>query len=148
MRRPLHPSQLGIHEPKKVYTKKEYLPLRDAYSKLSLETVLKAWEKALRDHKLQNHRIVEGPHLESSSSYGSLTLTYTYEWDNLHYNEEMSCYSATLNEWAEKKRLFEEAEAKRKKTPSNLDDKIVRAERRLANLKAAKAGEPLPFPNE
>lgn len=91
---------------------------------------------------------MSGPDLENHAYYGNfLTLNYTIEWDNLYYNDEMACYSAAVNEYAEQMRLFNESEERRRTASPNLDKKIERAKQRLANLEAHRDGKPLPFPD-
>jgi hypothetical protein len=59
----------------------------------------------------------------------------------------MVCYSAALNEYEEECRKFAlYEEAQKNKVEMKIDEKIERTEQRLANLKAIKNKEPLPFP--
>lgn len=125
----------------------------DLDTTVSLETAIKAWNKAIKDHESQGHRIVEGPFLENSSSYSNsrLILVYTYEWDNLNYSKEKVEWDAILAVYEHELAAWKAFEEERKKELSvasvkNIDDQIIRAEHRLANLKAVKAGEPIPFP--
>lgn len=148
MRKPIDPRKHGLKEPEKFITKHEVLSLPTLNdtgrfeSKYPLQSAINMWLKALKDHHNQYHTIVESPYLD-----GSGFLRYSYQYENLHYNEEMACYSAALNEYAEECRKFAlEEEQKKVKKALAIDDQIIRAEQRLANLKAVKAGQPIPFP--
>lgn len=148
MRKPTDPRKHGLKEPEKFITKNEILSLPTLNDtgrferKYPLETTVNMWLKALKDHNSQGHTIVESPYLD-----GSGFLRYAYQYENLHYNEDMACYSAALNEYAEDCRKFAlYEEAQKNKVEMKIDEKIERTERRLANLRAIKNKEPLPFP--
>lgn len=153
MKRPVDP-RVGLKEPQKVlsHTDHLYLSSLDKDEKVSLQTLVNAWHKILKDLESRGQRVTEGPYFDVQSYYGrSNRLTYTYEWDNFSYSVEKAewdvmtaAYEIELAAW----KTFEE---ERKKEVANasaksIDDQIVRAEHRLANLKAAKAGEPIPYP--
>jgi hypothetical protein len=150
MRRPQDPRNHGLKEPKQVHSQRETLVLSDdsepmGNGKLSLEAIIGAWNHALKDHLSQGHRITDGPYVEGDSY--RLFLTYTYEWDNFNYTVEKAEFDLTMaNYLAELNHYKEVEEGKKNGPPPNIDEKIARAEQRLANLKAAKAGEPLPHP--
>jgi len=154
MKRPLDPRHHN-KEPKRVHTKEARITLadldRDLTHKVPLTAVIGAWNKALKDHESQGHRIVDGPNFQSSSFYGSaLSLTYTYEWDNLNFVKEITEWNAAITEYEQKFQAWKQFEEDRKRVlimgTKNIDALIERAEHRLANLKAKKAGEPLPYP--
>lgn len=148
MRKPIDPRKHGLKEPEKCITKHEVLSLptlsdapRYAERRYPLEATVNMWLKALKDHNNQGHAIVESPYIENSF------LRYSYQYENLNYDVEMSCYSAALNEYAEECRKFAAyEEGKKNRVDMKIDEKIERTERRLANLKAIKSNEPLPFP--
>ncbi len=144
MRKPISPLNNGLKEPKEVLTKRGSFTLASE-GKLSLEGILGAWNKALKDHLSQGHRITEGPVVEGGE-YRYLTLSYTYEWDNLNFSVEKAAYDAALVAYEEEKKAYAEWEAGKPTRVVNLDYKIERAKQRLANLEAVKAGQPLPFP--
>ena len=149
MRKPQDPRHHGLKEPKKVIsvTTAIYLADMDADGKVSLQSVIGAWNKALRDHESQGHRIKEGPYFNSGSYYGrSIHLSYEYEWDNLNYSSEKAEYDLAISTYETELTKFKAKEQEIKIKPPNLDQKIERAKQRLANLEAAKAGEPLPYP--
>lgn len=152
MRKPIDPRNNGLKEPEKVHTQKGCIRLADldAEEKVSLQTLVNAWHKVLRLMESQGQRVSEGPHFQVESYYGrSNGLVYTYEWDNLNYPVEKAAYDAAIADYEQARAAWREHEAKMKEienTPKGLDEKIVRCERRLANLKAHKAGQPLPFP--
>jgi hypothetical protein len=154
MRKPLNPTSQG-KKPEKVHSKNARLTLADfdydREHKVSLQTVIGAWNKATKDHESQGHRIIEGPVFDSSVFYGSaLALSYTYEWDNLKYEEEKAAWDAAIAKYEEELAAWNAFEEERKKglamNVKNIDQQIVRAEHRLANLKAVKAREPIPYP--
>lgn len=156
MRRPLDPSHHS-KKPEPVHSREARITLADLDNELthevSLETVIGAWNKALKDHQSQGHRIVKGPVFASSTFYGSaLSLTYEYEWDNLNYSVEKASWDAALAQYQIDLAAWKQFEQERKeeldahRIPKTIDDQIRRAEHRLANLKAVKAGETLPFP--
>lgn len=148
MRKPTDPRKHGLKEPEKCITKQVALLLptlndNNRYErKYPLEATFNMWTKALKDHMAQDHVIIESPYLDGSGS-----LRYSYQFENLHYNDEMACYSAAMNDYAEECRQFAlEEERKKAKEAMAIDEQIIRTERRLANLKAVKAGQPVPFP--
>lgn len=159
MRKPIHPASQG-KAPEKSFRRAGRLHLADLDEReedgspahqVHLKTVIGAWNKALKDHESQGHRITMGPVFDSSVYYGSsLALTYEYEWDNLAYPTEKAAWDAAMAAYETDKAAWDAFEAERKKglaaTPKNIDQQIERTEHRLANLKAHKAGQPLPFP--
>lgn len=149
MRKPQDPRQHGLKEPKKVHTVSTnlYLADLDEGGKVSLKSVINAWAKAVKDHESQGHRITEGPHFNSGSYYGrSISLSYTYEWDNLTFSTEKAEYDLAVSTYENELARFKLHEQEIKINPPNLDQKIERAKQRLANLEAAKRGESLPYP--
>lgn len=159
MKKPIHPASQG-KKPEPTYSRNGRLHLADldergedgsSTHQVQLKTVIGAWNKAVKDHESQGHRITEGPAFDSSVYYGSsLALTYKYEWDNLSYPAEKAAWDAAIAAYETDKAAWDAFEEERKKgfaaAPKNIDLQIVRCEHRLANLKAHKAGEPLPFP--
>lgn len=154
MKRPQDPRNHGLKEPKQVHslpgtiTLSTEPSLTGRHGSLSLETIIGAWNHALKDHLSQGHRITSGPYVEGDDYYGhKFLLTYTYEWDNFNYTVEKAEFDSTMASYLEELNHFKEVEeGKKNGPPPNIDEKIARAEQRLANLKAAKAGETLPFP--
>lgn len=159
MRKPIHPASQG-KKPEEKFHRTGRLHLADldergedgsSTHQVQLRTVIGAWNKALKDHESQGHRIISGPAFDSSVYYGSsLALTYEYEWDNLNYPAEKAAWDAAMAAYETDKAAWDTFEAERKKglaaAPKNIDLQIERTEHRLANLKAHKAGQPLPFP--
>jgi hypothetical protein len=153
MKKPTHPASQG-KKPEEKFSKSGRLHLADLDDgdrQVSLKAVIGAWNKAVKDHESQGHRIVEGPAFDSSVYYGSsLSLAYKYEWDNLNYPAEQAAWDAALAAYETGLVAWNAFEEERKKglaaSPKNIDQQIERTEHRLANLKAHKAGEPIPFP--
>ena len=124
-----------------------YLADLDVDGKVSLQSVIGAWAKAVKDHESQGHRIPESPYFDSGSYYGrSISLHYKYEWDNVNYLAEKAEYDEAIATYESEMAKFKAKEEEIKINPPNLDQKIERAKQRLANLEAAKRGEPLPHP--
>jgi hypothetical protein len=149
MRKPQDPRHHGLKEPKKVMsvTTAIYLADMDVDGKVTLQSVIGAWHKAVKDHESQGHRIPESPYFDSGSYYGrSISLHYKYEWDNLNYSVEKAEYDLAVATYESDLARFKAKEQENKNHPPNLDQKIERAKQRLANLEAAKRGEPLPHP--
>lgn len=147
MRRPIDPRSQGS-KPERTHSRKESTTLSHG-STVSLETVVGAWGRIVKDHLSQGHRITKGPDIDGTSY--SIRLMYTYEWDNLNYVAEQAEWDAAIATYEQELVAFKEYEERRKKnlkeaSVKDLDLQIVRAEHRLANLKAAKAGQPIPFP--
>lgn len=152
MKRPYDPRHHGLQEPDKVVTKTEFISLNEfqygGTRRVPLTTILNIWNKITKDLEGQDIRITIGPDVIFTTSYPvGTTLSYTYERDNVDYEKQKEYFDKTVNTYLEELKAYEEHEVVRKKAPVNLDDKIAKTERRLANLKAAKAGEPIPFPD-
>lgn len=154
MKRPLDPRHHG-KEPKRVITKEGKLYLADLFTdhthQIPLSSIIAAWNKTVKDHESQGHRISDGPNFTTGGLYGnSASLTYTYEWNNLNYVSEITAWNAAITEYQQKLEAWKQFEEDRKRVlimgTKNIDALIERAEHRLANLKAKKAGEPLPYP--
>ncbi len=123
----------------------------DKDNEVSLQTIINAWNKILKELESQGCRVTKGPHFNSGSYYGrSISISYTYEWDNLNYSVEQAEYELAIANYEQEMITWKEFEEDRKNTLKagikNIDAQITRAEHRLANLKAHKAGEPLPYP--
>ncbi len=147
MRKPIDPRTQGS-EPERTHSRKERVTLANA-NQVSLETAVGAWTRIVKDHLSQGQRIASGPTIDAGSYY--ISLTYTYEWDNLNYAVEKAEWDAAIANYEQELVAWKEYEERRKKnlkeaSAKDLDLQITRAEHRLANLKAAKAGEPIPFP--
>jgi hypothetical protein len=150
MRRPLDPRHHGLHKPQKVFSRKESVSLGDN-DEVYPELIFAVWDRIVKDHTSQGHRITKKAAV-SGDYYGKrLTLTYEYEWDNLNYEKELVAYDTAVAEYETALASWKVFEEERKTKlesgiPKNIDALIERAEHRLANLKAAKAGQPIPFP--
>lgn len=153
MRKPIDPR--SRKKPEKVHNKTARLTIADLdvdlEHKVSLQAAINAWNKAVKDHESQGHRITEGPFFDSSGFYGSsLALSYAYEWDNLTYEQEKLVWDEAIAKYERELAEWNEFEEERKKglvaAAKNIDLQILRTEHRLANLKAVKAREPIPYP--
>ena len=148
MKKPIHPANRSS-APKDATTIEGYITL-GPYG-CSLKEINEDWDYTLKQHINQEHTIVNEPKIDHTSPFGSgLCIKYSYSYVNKRYKEEKEAWDeaiknyfielAEYNEWVLKK-------AESRKVPENIDEKILRAEQRLANLKAAKAGEDVPFPD-
>lgn len=154
MKRPIDPRHHG-KQPQRVHSRTGVIYLEGMFSddsdKLPITVLLAAWTDTVKDHESQGHRITEGLSFSTGSLYGrSISLSYTYEWDNLNFVSEITAWNAAITEYETKLTAWKQFEEDRKKVlmsgSKNIDALIERAEHRLANLKARKAGEPLPYP--
>lgn len=154
MIKPIHPNNRGLREPKKLWVKEDqiYLADLDSDEKVSLQTLVNAWNKTLKDLESLGCRVVEGPNFEVGSYYGrSVSLTYKYEQDNPAYITEKAEWDNALAVYQKELEAWKAFDEERKQALSSvqvksIDAQIERTERRLANLKAVRAGEPLPYP--
>jgi len=119
--------------------------LGDETGKVSLAAVVEFWERTLLAHKELGERIVEGPTFASSLYASDIWLEYTFEFTNRNYAIEKAEWDAAVARYEEEIAAWNAD--KQKQRDDDIDAKILKAERRLANLRATKAGEPLPFPN-
>ncbi|MFK5261290.1 hypothetical protein, partial [Lactiplantibacillus plantarum] len=71
-------------------------------------------------------------------------------WNNVNYIVEKAAYDEAISQYQEALTKWTVYEEERSKTISgshkSIELQIERTERRLANLKAAKDGLPIPFP--
>lgn len=151
MRRPIDPRNHGLREPIKEITRYEFIHLdqdnSDNYSNKSvkLSTIVDAWNKVLKGHIAQGHRIVEDPVLISG-----FTIKYKIGWDNESYQEELANYNKQVTKFEEELAVFINTEEELKTLPPSharvIEIKIEKAKQRLANLEAVRDNKPLPFP--
>jgi hypothetical protein len=154
MNRPMDPAKHG-KAPQKKHSRTNTIYLKNDKSDLSIDDINKAWSKALIYLANNNGRLVNGPYIKND--WGHVVIYYTYEWDNIYYPTEQAewenaifQYKQNIIAWEE----FEKEKAKNKKIGADIDQRIAQAEQRvvrsasrLANLKAVKAGLPIPFPD-
>lgn len=153
MIRPRDPRNHG-KKPLKVWIKTDdiYLADLDRDEKVLLATLVNAWNKALKEIEERGYRVIEGPYFDSGSYYGRGTkLTYTYEQDNANYEAEIAEWNAAIAQYEVELEAWKTFDEERKQALNatqvkSIDAQIERTERRLANLKAVKSGEPIPFP--
>ena len=153
MIRPRDPRNHG-KKPQKVWVKTDsiFLADLDREEKVPLASLINAWNKTLKELEERGYRIIEGPYFEPGSYYERSTkLTYTYEQDNVNYEAEIAEWNASIALYEQELEAWKTFEEERKQALNatqvkSIDSQIERAERRLANLKAVKAGEPLPYP--
>ena len=151
MHKPQDPCKHGLHKPSKVITKKHEISLRDLNSngKYDMNSIIALCNKAIREHESNGFTVYEGPFLVVGEfSYSKdCSITYMTDIDNSNYNEEIAYYHAAIEDYKAQMKLYNEFEEKRKTTPRNLDEKIEKAKRRLANLEAHRDMKPLPYPS-
>lgn len=151
MRRPVDPRNHGLREPERLHVRVEVIDLTSSanmYWKkapLELQTVVKAWDKALKDHLSIGQRIVKDPIINSD-----LNIVYTIGWDNENYEAELINYNQQVAKFEEELANFLTQEELRETLPAEhpkaIELKIERTKQRLANLEAMRDNKPLPFP--
>jgi hypothetical protein len=149
MKRPLDPRHHGLKEPQKVLCRKDthHFDEGEVYPEL----IFAVWDRINKDHASQGHRVLKQAKIAGDYYGRRLTLTYEYEWDNHLYEEELVAYKTAIAEYETAFAAWKAYEENRKAKlesgiPKNIDALIERTEHRLANLKAVKAGQPIPFP--
>lgn len=151
MRRPIDPRHHGLKEPVQEITKYETIHLELAKIKVwsentvKLSTIVDAWNKALKDHLSQGHRIVEPPVLVAGQR-----IQYQIGWTNQNYETELADYNRQVAQYEVELAnflTFEELKATLPaEHPKAIELKIERTKQRLANLEAMRDHKPLPFP--
>ncbi len=154
MRRPVDPRHHGLHHPKKLLSKEYNVVLNKFQSesgktenKYLLGNIADQWEEIKINASYDGKTVMSGPFLDQD--YYSLRLTYTLMWDNLEYAEQLELYNTSVKEY-ENKVIEYDAKLKRKEEgfKEKLDVQIIRLEHKLANLKANRNGEVIPFPED
>lgn len=152
MKKPLDPRKNGLVEPEEFISTKEEVSLQAPsqpwspyYASIKLETIFSAWQKIVKDNYNSNHQIVDEPIL----NFGRGSIIYSWGHRNLFYEKQKAEYDAAVLQYEEGLKKFLEHEANKKALLEfqDLDDKIARAEQRLANLKAVKEGKSIPHPD-
>lgn len=155
MKKPQDPRKHGLKEPSKEILETHKIRLNDTGStsyqysnsaKCSLNIALETWENEKK--KISNiSRLSEGPFIVSE--YSVQHLVYTIATPNPHYQYELAAYNAEVNAFKEKVEAYEVwIENRKKGVEEEIDKHIVRLEHKIANLKAKKVNEPIPFPDE
>ncbi len=154
MRRPVDPRHHGLHEPRKLLTKEYKVHLNKfqfeagkTENKYLLGNIADQWEEIKISASYDGKTVMSGPFLDLD--YYSLNLTYTLMWDNLEYVEHLELYNTSVKEYEDKVIAYD-AWLKRKEEgfKEKLDVQIMRLEHKLANLKANRNGEVIPFPED
>jgi len=145
VRKPIDPRKHGLKQP---------LPSIKAYKAYelgkhpSVEETIHRWMELENACKQAGQRITEGPVL-ANGGWDAISIKWTIEYDNANYKQEKEHYDTEIRRYEEECRKFHQYEAAKKLGEAeNLDDQISRLEKRLANLKAARAGELLPYPQQ
>ena len=143
MKKPLDPRKTS-KEPERIHTLTEKLVLHD----LALDKVIEFWGLVVKEHKINGHRIT-AQRWSLTDHYGdSIYVSYTYEWDNVNYGADRLVWDCAIANYEDELAAWKLEQQKRhNKTDDDIDAKITRAEHRLANLIATKAGKPVPFPD-
>jgi hypothetical protein len=155
MKKPIDPRNHGLKEPKKMISKVCRISPKEMEGSnisgwnwsesIKLRVLTDTWEKLLKEHLSRGEHIATAPSINSD-----FTMEYTIEWTNLNYFAERAEFDLAILTYEDQKKVYDEWDAKRKlipASPPNLDQKIAKTQRRLANLLAHKEGKTLPYPN-
>lgn len=156
MKRPMDPRKHGLKEPQKTIIEDHKYRVAhsttpgsyyDNTARCSLNQALELFESKRVEMAYDGKAIIEGPFIESHHS--EMSLTFKTERKNPLYIAEKTGYEAQIKDYEEKVKAYE-AFLKRKEDgiKEKLDVQILRLEHKLANLKAVRDEEPVPFPDE
>jgi hypothetical protein len=156
MKRPMDPRKHGLKEPSQTIIEDHKIRVPhgsdnrgyyDNTARCSLDTAVELWA----EHKTNTFRskksIVDGPFLDSTR--GEMSLVFKTTMRNLAYSREKAEYDAQVKEYEDKCLAYEDS-LKRKEAgiKEKIDVQILRLEHKLANLKAVRNEEPVPFPDD
>lgn len=156
MKRPMDPRKHGLKEPSQSIVEEHKIRVphgtdnRGYYDNIARCCLLSAME-LWAEHKTNAFRakksIIEGPFLDSSR--GEISLVFKTSMRNMAYAREAAEYDAQIKTYDDKVLEYEES-LKRKEAgvKEKIDVQILRLEHKLANLKAVREDEPVPFPDE
>ena len=140
MKKPIDPRKHGLLEPSPVILETKSVAL-GSYSPNLLDA-MKIWNEIEKSLKQKKYRLRSGPIVcDGTLKYSFEYFNNNYENELATYNQKIAQYDLDMQTWEEglKRKAAGEKEARK--------DQIARLERRLANLKAAEEGLPLPYPN-
>lgn len=144
MRKPIHPKQF-TKEPVKVYRHRQDISLSRVQHEnlILLSDINELWEQSKQ--LISEVKIINGPFI-IVKNYEPPAIVYEYEIVNKNYETEKKAWDEAVLKYENDMRAWKESLVK--KDINKFDKEIVRAEHRLANLKAARDGLPIPYPNE
>lgn len=156
MKRPMDPRKHGLKTPQKTIVEEHKFRINhsttpgsyyDNTARCSLIHALELFESKRVEASYDGKTIIEGPFVESSHS--EMSLTFKTERKNPLYIAEKTGYEAQIKEYEAKVQAYEDW-LKRKEAgiKEKIDIQILRLEHKLANLKAARDEEPIPYPDE
>jgi len=156
MKKPQDPRKHGLQEPLKDIVEEHKIKItnRDSTSyqystsaKCSLKDAQDLWDREKVKKSYDGKTIVEGPFIVSE--YRVQHLVFKTSMPNPHYQYQLAAYNAEVNAYKEKLDAYETwIENKKKGIKEDMDKNILRLEHKLANLKAARDNQPIPYPDE
>lgn len=156
MKRPMDPRKHGLKTPTKTIVEEHKFRIAhsttpgsyyDNIARCSLNQALELYESKRVEASYDGKTIIEGPFIDSQRT--EMSLTFKTERKNPLYIAEKTGYDAQLKEYEEKVKAYEDW-LKRKEAgiKEKMDVQILRMEHKLANLKAVRDEEPIPFPDD
>lgn len=150
MKPPIDPRKHGLLPPQIIIKSGKLKIFLKDLSNNTLQSINDCWETERQARELQGQHLISGPNV--MTHYDSKPyIEYEYEWRNLSYEEECAHFNSTMKKYEadvlayqEYTKLLQSKEEDDKFI--SIDLKIQRAQNRLANLLAIKAGTTIPFP--
>lgn len=152
MRRPVDPRKHGLKDPVKFITKTisrdlETSQVKPYYNSVFLSEINAVWNSMKDALSSTDQTVVTPPYIVSSGLNRALSIECKVQYENTEYNNELKFYQGTVKTYEEELVKFAAYEERKKlKLAEDLDEQILRLEKRLANCKATRDGLPLPYP--
>lgn len=157
MKKPQDPRKHGLKEPEPKLIEEHRIKLgkkSDSYSsqyateaRCSLSEAMECWEREKVKASYDNKTVFEGPFIETK--YSDCFLSFRTSRPNPHYQYELVAYNAEVKAYEEKVAAYDAwIDNKKKGIREDIDKHILRLEHKIANLKASRDNEPIPFPED
>ncbi len=155
MKKPQDPRKHGLNEPHSEIIEEHKIKIKksDSYSiqygdsaKCSLTEALELWEKEKKKLSFDT-RVIDGPNIESK--YTEQFLSFKTAYPNPIYSYQVKAYQLEIQEYEAKLTAYNAfIENKKKGIAEDIDKHILRLEHKIANLKASRDNQPIPFPDD